>query len=315
MTTNTDVTAQDNPADDQTLRRSTALVRGLVGWLVPWTALGLSIGVGLALKRHLDASPALIAVVQALVMVTVVLTTILLLRARLDRRPLAGLGWGRRIGPALLIGTGVAVVTGLLTWVPVVLAGWVRVTEVRPANFLLFLVANGVIIVAYEALPEEVAFRGYVWSNLRDGWGLVVATAITTVLFPLGGIVANTAAWLVGSGLGAEPPAPTFFPAGSDPIAYVLQLGFFGLALVAARRLPIDGALFVAVAFHAAHLTVNRLLLGGNAWLDSGWTVTFVQPDAIALVLVNLILAGLTFIAIRKHLERRAKSQPETDEL
>ena len=53
---------------------------------------------------------------------------------------------------------------------------------------------------------------------------------------------------------------------------------------------------------------MNRLLLGGSGWLDSGWSVTFVEEDAIGLVLMNLALAGAVFIGIR----RRRLSQIES---
>ena len=108
--------------------------------------------------------------------------------------------------------------------------------------------------------------------------------------------------------LGGVGEAPQLVPQGNDPLIYIVQLVAFGLVLVAARRIPVRGALLVAVAFHAAHLTVNRLLLGGSGWLDSGWSVTFVEEDAIGLVLMNLALAGAVFIGIR----RRRLSQIES---
>ena len=91
-------------------------------------------------------------------------------------------------------------------------------------------------------------------------------------------------------------------------MAYFLQVGLFGLVLCAARRVPLAGALGVAIAFHLAQLTVTRLVLGGLGWLDSGVDVRFNAPDAIALVLVHICLGGLIFILTRKFLGRRASA-------
>ena len=288
--------------------RSSAMARGFLGWLVVGCGLGLAIGIPRGIARHLTLADGVVVALQALIMAGFVLTAIVLLRRRVDRRSLTDLGWSCRAGRALLIGVVVAVVTGLVTWVPAALAGWIEIESIDVGAFLLFLLANTVVIVAYEALPEEFALRGYAWTNLRDGWGLAVATTVTTALFPFTAIVASSVAWLATSALGRVGEAPQLVPQGNDPLIYIVQLVAFGLVLVAARRIPVRGALLVAVAFHAAHLTVNRLLLGGSGWLDSGWSVTFVEEDAIGLVLMNLALAGAVFIGIR----RRRLSQIES---
>ncbi len=62
------------------------------------------------------------------------------------------------------------------------------------------------------------------------------------------------------------------------------------------------------MAFHWTQLSVTRVLLDPMGWVSSGWDVAFVEPDAIALVLVHIVLAGLVFVAVRWRMERR---QPE----
>ena len=103
--------------------------------------------------------------------------------------------------------------------------------------------------------------------------------------------------------LGTERTPLRAFP--DDPVVYVVQLVLFGLALVAARRLPVPGALWVAVAFHGTQLTVTRTLLGGLGWAPSGWQVTFVQPDALALVLGHVVVGGLLLVALRHLWQQR----------
>ena len=279
-------------------RRSTLLLRGLLGWLVLCVGLGLSIGLVQRLDDSLRMPAAARFGLQAVFMSALVVPTILLMQSRRDRGSLRRLGWARPVMPPLALGVAVGLVSGLVAWLPAVLAGWVRVDHVDATGFAGFLALGGIVLVLYEALPEELALRGYAWTNLRDGWGTAIATAVTTALFPLTSLAAGLVAAAVVALLGGTPDPVLSFP-GGDPLAYVVQLVLFGLALVAARQTPLPGALFVAVAFHWTSLTVTRTLLGGLSWLPSGWTVTFVEPDAIALVLVQAVVGGLLFLGFR----------------
>lgn len=202
----------------------------------------------------------------------------------------------------------VGLATAALVWVPAGLAGWVRVDGIDGSTFLTFVVLNGFALLLFEALPEELAYRGYVWTNLRDGWGLIAATVGTTALFPLGVPISSAVASGVTTAFGSTPREFLAFP--GDPVTYIVQLVLFGLAPIAARRIPLEGSLFIAIAFHWTQLTVNRALLNGLGWVDSGWSVTLVQPDAILLIAVHIILAGIAFVVIRRLLARRARWVP-----
>ena len=115
--------------------------------------------------------------------------------------------------------------------------------------------------------------------------------------------------------LGVVTSGIALVPPGNDPIAYFLQLIFFGLALSAARRIPIPGALAICIAFHVVQLSANRILLGGFGWFESGVTTVFVEPDAVALVLVHIMISGIAFLAIRKMMERSNAQKRETTPL
>ena len=290
----------------QPIGRGTALARGLLGWLVLWLGLGIAIGVMKVLDQRIGLSDAAQALGQAALMAVLVVPTILVLRARLDRRSAAGLGWGRPALASILLGLGLGFGTGVLAWAPAFLFGWVRLEALDLSAFVSFLALNGLALLFYEALPEELALRGYLWTNLRDGFGTAVATLLTTILFPLGGIVVTGVAAGITALFGTETSPVSFFPA--DPVVYLIQLTLFGLALIAARRVPLPGALFAAVAFHWAQLTVTRTMLGGLGWTQPGWDLTFVQPDAIALVLVHIVLGGLAFVLFRRHHSAKRRS-------
>ena len=284
------------------------LVSALLGWVCLGVALGLATGTTRALQQHLDLDALPVALIQAVIMAALAISSIVMLRRYLDKRSLGELGVDRRAAAPLALGLAVGAATGIVIWGSAVALGWIRIDSVDVPTFATFLVINGAVLALYEALPEELALRGHVWTNLKDGFGVAAATIGTTALFPFLGVIVGPVAWLTVTALGAEPATIRIFPAGNDPIVYIIQLTLFGLALVAARRIPIRGALFIAIAFHWAQLTVTRTLLGGTGWADSGWRIDWVEPDAIALVLVHIIVAGALFTTIRWALARSRRS-------
>jgi hypothetical protein len=290
--------------------RGRAVARGVVGWLVLGVGIGVAIGVAEAAGRWWSLGAATVMVLQAVFTSALVVPAIVLLRTRVDRRPLVGLGLGRPVTGPVALGLGVGLGAGALVWVPAWLAGWVEVGEVDLGALGGFLLLNTVVLLLFEAFPEELALRGYVWSTVRDGWRVAAATLITTAMFPFTAAVIGAVRWAVGTLLASSPDDLTLFPDGSDPVAYVVQLVVFGLVLVAARRTPVRGALLVAVAFHLAQLTVNRLVLGGTGWLPTGVDVDLAHPDVILLVLVHLAVSGLVFVLVRRRLERATDAGP-----
>lgn len=297
MTDPGDASASAAPPNDQ-IPRSAALARGVLGWLVLVTGLGVSIGLVTAADQRIGLSGATLALLQAGLMSALVIPVIWLLRSRLDLRSMAGLGWARPVLPPVLIGLGVGLLSGVVAWLPAAALGWIRFDQIDALAVGRFLALNGLALLFYEALPEELALRGYTWTNLRDGFSTTIASVLTTLLFPLGGVLVTGIAAGITAVLGTQAVPIRWFP--GDPAVYVLQLTLFGLALIAARRLPLRGALFTAVGFHWMQLTITRALLGGLGWVPSGLEVTFVAPDAIALVLVHIVLGGLGFVLIRR---------------
>ncbi len=267
--------------------------------------IGLGISIARLLGEAFAAPPAFVPVVQAVLVTSLVVPALLLLRRTLDRRSLTGLGLSPRMGGPVLLGVAVGVLRGAVTWLPALGMGWIAVERIDPATLVVFLVVNSIVLFFYEALPEELALRGYAWTNVRDSWHPFAATVLVTLLFCFSALVISVAHAGSALLLGMESSGPSFAPSGTDPVAYVLQIAAFGLALGAARRIPLPGVLGTAIAFHVTQLTITRILLGGMGWIDSGVTVRFANPDVIALVLVHIALCGVAFIVIRKTLTRR----------
>lgn len=273
----------------------TSLVRALLGALPMMMGLSLSIELTTAVSRVMGLTPATGFILQAVLMSAVVVPAVLLLRRRVDRAPLADLGWSLPAMRACLAGA-----TSALTWAGAGLLGWITVVRVDVGALMVFLAVNTVVLTSYEALPEELSLRGYAWTNLRDGWGPAVATVVVTALFALNSVPIGLLRriWAILLGNEAEPiAAPSFF--------YIVHLTCFGLVLIAARRLPITGALAAPMSFHLVYLTANRIIMGGVSWLGSGVEIEFDSPDTAVLVLAPLALSGPVFVLLRKRLEAR----------
>ena len=276
--------------------RVTSLVRALLGALTMMMGLSLSIELTTAVSRVTGLTPATGFILQAVLMSAVVVPAVLLLRRRVDRAPLADLGWSLPAMRACLAGAGLAGATSALTWAG---AG--------------LLVVNTVVLTSYEALPEELSLRGYAWTNLRNGWGSAVATVVTTIFFALNGAFVSFLRRIWAILLGNDTESIALAPYGTPTFFYLIHLTCFGLVLIAARRLPISGALAAPISFHLVYLTANRIIMGGVSWLDSGVEIEFDSPDTAVLVLAPLALSGPAFVLLRKRLEARAVDQGADD--
>lgn len=211
-----------------------------------------------------------------------VLTVPLILAARrfLDRRPFAGLaltslrgGWR----PFLL---------GVLCWAApaglagsvVVALGWAQVSVTRPVGeVLLGLAALTVLVFLYEALPEELIFRGYFYANLSERWSPTGTVLMQAVLFTL---------WAASFGAAAS-------------VDRVVLLFTFACALGVVRT--ITGSLWSTIGFHWAFQVTAQ-------FLSPSWdAVTLDDPDLAFGVAISLVPFAVTLVVglVRRLLTRR----------
>lgn len=134
--------------------------------------------------------------VRAILVCGLVVSVVILARSYFDRRPWEGLrltslcvGWR-----PLLFGIGfwlVAAGTGLV----VALAfGWTSASLEAPGVGLLLLALYlPLLVFFYEALPEELIFRGYLYRNIADRYPRWFAVVAQAVLFTLFGTVIGAA--------------------------------------------------------------------------------------------------------------------------
>ena len=232
--------------------------------------------------------------VAALLCGGIAVPLIILLCRRVDRRPLSDLDirWSARsFGLGFLVTASSATVTvGTVTAL-----GWLRWGPVDLLALLGFLGTNALIAFALEALPEELAFRGYVFQNLREhhkqGWAMTFTTALFMVAPGLSTVVDAGVSAL----FGREAHPPSIAPVGEEPISYLLLLALFGYTLLVARTAT--GSLWTNIALHLTFLSVNRIVLGRAA----GAPVEIVAPEALLAVPAYLLLTVAAFKLIARY--------------
>lgn len=283
-----------------------AAIRGLLGAMAMAFALGAAVAAGEALRVHLGLGGLALQLARGGLCSALAFLLIALLRLKVDRQPVAGLGlpgWResvRTFGLGVLLTALAAVITfgvgGVL--------GWVRFGELAWPALLSFLGTNTAMAFLYEAFPEEFTLRGYTYGSLRSAWSRGAACLGTTALFLL--VPGLSSLFAAGLAMALDVPAPAvaLVPAGEDPVAYFVLLAVFGVTLVIARI--VTGSLWASIAVHLTVLAVNRLILARG----TGWSIELASADALVLVPVYLLLTAGLF-ALLGRWQGRARSRPQ----
>lgn len=281
-----------------------AAARAVAGGCVMAVALGTAGAVAQVVHTRTGLSGVPRQAMAAVICLVLAVSLIVLLRRRVDRLPLSGLGLTRGVAGPRAFGLGVVVtggsavaLLGVGTWV-----GWLTWGQFDTSRVVEFLVVNALIAVALEAFPEELVFRGYVYDTLNQALRRWTAFLATVVLFTFAGAASSIVYAAVGTLLGENMPAPGFAPAGEDPVAYAILYPIFGVALLIARITT--GSLWTSIALHLTYLTVIRVTIDG-ASRDAGWSATLTTPDALLLVPGFLLLTTATFLLIARVRGRR----------
>ncbi|MCW6009043.1 CPBP family intramembrane metalloprotease [Micromonospora sp. CPCC 205371] len=210
----------------------------------------------------------------------------------LDGLPWSGLRRGTpgTVGRLLLVGMAGYLIPATLAVAAISVLGELRI-DLRGSlvEVVLSVLALVVLVFLYEALPEELIFRGYLYRNLATAlprWAAVLAQA---VLFTLFGVAVGAA----GS---------------ADRVVL-----FFAFACVQGIIRVVTDTLWVPVGFHLAFQTAEQIV-------GSHWDVFAVSDLAllqeIALGLIPLALGALTIQILwsrtlgRPDARRRSPSTP-----
>lgn len=264
-----------------------AAIMGLALALATW--LGGLVGISATPDQPLGARLAVagagcVAVVAAIVQ----------LRRRVDRAPLAGIGLTgpRSDAGGFLLGVGVVGASGALVIATLTLLGWAEWTGVDGLAVVSFLVTNTLVALLLEAIPEEIAIRGYALSSLRTAFPRAAATALGIAAFLLVPPFALAAGWALGLISGGE--AFTLAPGGQDPVVYYTMLAAFGLLLTFARDATLAATVWTCIGAHLTWLTINRIVLGSAPGVDLAFApdaelLCFAVYTSVAVIVFSLL--------------------------
>lgn len=192
-------------------------------------------------------------------------------RRWLDRRPWEGLGLtGLRAGlRPLLVGMLCWVIPAAVGIVACLALGWTTITPLASAGEILALTAGlFVLVFIYEALPEELIFRGYFYRNLADVMPLWMAIVAQAAMFTLWGLLNGGENSLERSVL------------------------FFSFAVVVGIFRAVTGSVWAAIGFHLAFQTVAQLLgtVGGQFSVSNPQTLMIVAFGILPFALSPTLL-------------------------
>lgn len=270
--------------------------RVILGWLSFVLALGLAIGVAQVAEFYQFPRIA-VQLILAVVTTSVAVPLIYLLRRYADRRSWSGLGLSSPPSglPYLLLGAGLLfAMTGIALLLGYFL-GWTRVVGFHlPVETLLVILINLPIAFFYEAFPEEMTFRGYIFRNLNTQLPQWLALLLQVLLFLLAPVV--LIAFLFAFGMGSFDTL-TF--------EYILTLVVFGTALQLSRIL--SGNLWMCIGYHLAWLEMVRyIVVPGEYGIVE---VEYLSTNGFYLVYIgSIVLSVLTLLWWA-----RRKKQPPVD--
>lgn len=279
-----------------TRARVPAVLRALTAASIMGVALALATWLGgLAGASASPDQPIGTRIAVAGAVCVAVVGAILVMRRRIDRGSPAGIGL---TGPhsdarGFLLGATVVLAGGVVVIGPLTLLGWAQWTEFDAAAFLGFLASNTIVALLLEAIPEEIAIRGYALTSLRQGFTPLTAGALGILAFLLVPLIALSAGWMLGQASGGANFAAA--PGGQDALAYYAMLAAFGLMLTYARDATVVATVWTCIGAHLAWLTLNRIVLGGatgvHVELAPGVEVIFVAVYTTAAVIAFAALA------------------------
>lgn len=269
-------------------RGASVPVRVAAGWALIFVALGLAGWFGELVEAQWGIAGKLRYGIQALIMAGMVVPGILLLRLKLDRQSLASLGLTglRRSIVAFLFGIGIVLLPFLVTLLFTFVAGWATISLNSSGSVLSSIAAAVLTAFFFEALPEELAFRGYIYRNLNSNYKRWVAALMTVGLFAfLPVVLVQIQHYVLGMDIRIG---------GNDrlTVSYVAAMAVFGAFTMYLRILT--GNIWTSIGFHLAFLQTSRLVSPREDSLVRLSDITTDTPMQIVLIgMLLLIFVGL----------------------
>jgi membrane protease YdiL (CAAX protease family) len=271
-----------------------------------WIVLVLSTGafVGEHAQRIFELSGVARGLLQGIVMSGLVLPCIWWLRARVERREVASVGLAptARDVRALAMGVGFVAVPVLLVIIASRLFGWATISVDTSSAGLSALAIGLLAVFLFEALPEEMVVRGYIYRNLsatHARWKASIISVLFFVALPLAAVPVERMMGLEISVNGASTIQPSF-------LVIMLVFGTFQQYLRV-----LSGTIWLGVGFHMAFVLINRIM--GPRESQMIHFVDATNEGAVQLVALGTVVLILVTLFAWPWLAKRSLGWREVD--
>lgn len=218
-------------------------------------------------------------IIKAISVGMIVIVGIWFLRSRLDRGvpKKIGLNKPRTAFKNIFLGIGLILVPLILALSLSLMFGWVKFSFNANNAIILSLFLGLISTLFTDALSEELIFRGYIFSNLKEYYGIWTSSIITVAIFVVAPILLIT----LQSSLNIH--GAVGLSAG-----YVINLILFGSFMQYLRI--IFKSIWVGVGFHLVFVHMNQLMGTSSDKLLQFSLDSNQQPIQITLIILLIFM-------------------------
>ena len=266
---------------------SNLVIKIVSAFIIILVALTLLLAISAKTIKTLNLDGIQISFLESSSITLFIVLGIWLLRKRLDRGSPISIGLNN-IPQGLtkfILGFGLLLAPLLISLLIIQVAGWAEI-KVNWQGAQIDMILLGMLSVFItDALPEELVFRGYIFSNLLTKFVKWKSAIITTLLFVLFPLILYPIKSLLGSDL-------TTGIVNNISIGYIGYMLFFGAFAVYLRILT--KSIWTGVGFHLMFVYINQLIGIDNTNLIQFTTFT----NELTVQLTFGIFLILTFIGL-----------------
>lgn len=226
----------------------------VLSWIIGFIALGAAGWLGHTLRTFWDYDYTSSMLVQAATMSGIIVLGIWYLQTqrKLEVPYSIGLGTISKAIPQFVSGMGILLLPVLFSVFAVLVFGWGEVTINWNAGASNSVLIGLLIVLTFEAFPEEFLFRGYIFSTLNTKIKKWQAALLTVGLFIMLPILLTPVQHYI---LGME-----VYVGGSSSVTlgYVIVLAIFGCFTQYLRI--ITNTIWTGIGFHLVFVFMNRLM-------------------------------------------------------
>lgn len=253
-----------------------------LAWVVILFALGFAGWIGEYLENADILTGSMRYLLQAGVMSGLVVTSIVMFRQKLDQGSPKSIGMGalRNSSLKFLLGIGIIAIPIILSLLATVVLGWGKVQFNTGDGFLTVFLLGALTTFLFEALPEELVFRGYIYSNLNRIYKRGISSLITIALFVFLPVVL---VYIQKNLLGME-----IYVGGNSQITSTYLITMFFFATFVQYLRIIFKSIWVGIGFHLFFVYINRLIGPSDTSLIQLTEITNETP--LQLVFIGTIV-------------------------